>query len=310
MSWRVSAFTKHSLLGIGVAAALAAMLAVGIATPHLQHNLLFLQIAAQLAGAPGECGSDGAAGAASLDARSRGLAAYACGEFAAAAASLADAAGSGPYGVINRYFRINSLLAADQSAAAVAELGDSEVRSLFETRGLDLQVERDLLLAVEAGSVDPRVYYTLGEMNSLAQPALAVDYYERGLQHDPARNTAQAQLALAFVARQQHDWPLVQQAYQAAVRYENEPSQRCTILEQAATMSMFEAQNSEQAIAWAQQLRDFCPWTINGWLHLIYFNAYAGHNDQALLWYADAQLTRFAGASALEEARNYVLQNK
>lgn len=75
-------------------------------------------------------------------------------------------------------------------------------------------------------------------------------------------------------------------------------------------MTMFEAADGEQALVWAAQLRDLCPWLLDGWIHLIYFNSYLGRSDEALQWYDMAQQTRFAGLSVLEDARNYVLANQ
>lgn len=309
MFWPANAATKRSTILLIAAVAAAVLLAAILVWPLLQRNLLFVQIAAQMAGTPGECAGQLAGGAA-LDVRSRGLAAYACGEYGKAAALLAEDETGLPAAVLNSYFEVESLLKAGDYAAAVEELKDAETRSLFETRGLDQQAVSDLTLVVDAGSTDPRIYYTLGRLSSQENPEQAGDFYARGLQLDSERNTAPAQLALAFVARRDQEWQAMAAAYGSAVEYADGPNLKCEILNEAASMTMFEAADGEQALVWAAQLRDLCPWLLDGWIHLIYFNSYLGRSDEALQWYDMAQQTRFAGLSVLEDARNYVLANQ
>lgn len=309
MSWLTNTPANLNKLIVVLAVALAVSLLALMVAPHWQHNLLFLQISRQLAGDQAGC-TDEAAQATGLDARSRGMAAYACAAYDRAADILSDASASDPGELSNRYYHVESLLRTGEQALAVKQLADPEVRRLFETRALDQLDENVLALVADAGSTDPKVYYALGRLNSREEPIAAAGYYERGLRLDAARETAQAQLALAFVARQRQEWQPVQEAYQNAVMYADLATLKCDILNEAAGTAMFEANDGERALLWAAQLRDLCPWLPDGWLHLIYFNAYLGRSNQALLWYDEAQETRFAGSAVLEEARDYVLKNQ
>jgi hypothetical protein len=289
---------------------LVGLLSAVVLLPDLHHNLLFLRLLACVSEPLDECQADPAVSIAGLDMRSRAMVEFASRNFTETARIYGDAEESSLHFPLDDYFHVESLIRAGDNAAAVEALNDVEVRRLFEKRGIDLEDEIYLSLAIQAGSANPHVYYSLGDLNREAQPARAIADYIEGLARDTARDTPQAQLAAAYVARQQKAWPQVEAAFQAAVEYTSEPNQLCDIFDEAATVAMFEAQDGARAVAWAEQLQSRCPWRIDGLLHLIYFNTYLGRNEQALVWYDAAQSTRFAGSPLLEEARQYVLHNR